>query len=78
MADEQEIEDASDEADNELYLPDGEVWFRDVYALCDKYGALGFAQHEGVIVALIPGRGVVSIADLLAPNHDPVKLHAVP
>lgn len=80
MADapEAEAQPDIDEANNELYLSDGEAWFRDIYALCDTYEAIGVAQYEGVLVAMIPGRGVVSIADLLVRKTKPAKLHAAP
>lgn len=63
MADEPEIEYEPETP--ELFLDAGGVWIRDAAALCDLLGAVGFANGDGCAVALIPGKGEVSLATAL-------------
>lgn len=49
----------------ELFVGDGELWIRDRDAFCDKYGIVGIDRYDGGILALIPGKGIVPLADIL-------------
>lgn len=59
MADEPEIEYEPETP--ELFLDAGGVWIADAAALCEMLGAVGFANDDGCAVALIPGKGEVSL-----------------
>jgi len=49
----------------ELFVGDGELWLRNRDEFCDKYGIIGIDRYDGGILALIPGKGIVPLHDLL-------------
>ena len=60
-----DIETELVEYEPELFVGEGELWLRDRDAFCDKYGIVGIDRYDGGILALIPGKGIVPLHDLL-------------
>ena len=57
----------TDDADNpEVFIREDEAWIPDGKALYEKVGALYIYFSEGDLYAVIPGRGDVALADLIA------------
>lgn len=55
----------------ELFVADGELWVRDRDAFCDQYGILALCTYEGIPCAVIHGKGVVSLHNLLTERSGP-------
>lgn len=51
--------------DPELFVSDGELWIRDKDSFCDKYGIVGIDRYDGGILALVPGKGIIPLNDIL-------------
>ena len=61
----------------EVWISDGEAHLANAQAFYAKYGMEGATMYEGVLCALVPGKGVVSVHDILKAYKQPASVRAI-